>query len=74
MILSLIKNKTQLVTTNGNTKMYDLVPVENRKDEYSSWSFDPFADHLKLYIELESQEKFPKIWKLSENVSINILV
>jgi len=69
----IVKIKTCLVATYGNLKTYDILPVERFKDEFGSWSFDPLCGQMKIIVELENGECFPKNWKLSENVSFEKL-
>jgi hypothetical protein len=70
LLISIIKKRSIYVSTSGNSKIYDILPIENRTDSFSSWKFDPLAGHMKVYIEMEPVgELFPKKWRLDETVS-----
>ena len=58
------------VSSSGTNKIYDILPVENRTDSFSSWKFDPLAGHMKVYIEMQPiGSDFPAKWRLDETVS-----
>jgi hypothetical protein len=69
MLKTLIIKRAYSINTSGSVKVYDLIPIENRSDEFGSWKFDPFAGHMKLYVKLKSGNFFPKLWKLDETVN-----
>lgn len=73
-IVKIVKLKTCLVATNGNSKTYDILPVERFKDEFGPWSFDPLCGQMKILVELENGECFPESWKLSEKVNLKKLI
>lgn len=68
LLLNIITKRCNYIKSRGNIKIYDVLPIENRTDSFSSWKFDPLAGHMKVYLE-PIGEFFPQKWRLDETVS-----
>lgn len=69
-----IKRTASFISSTGQEKVFDLVPIERKFDEFGSWEIDRLFNHMLIYLVIPKDEKkldyvyFPKLWRTDENV------
>jgi hypothetical protein len=64
------KRTSSFIKSVGAVKKFDLIPIEKKFDKFGPWQIDPLFSHMKVYVILSNEEKFPNIWRTDSEVSL----
>ncbi|RNA19062.1 hypothetical protein BpHYR1_049988, partial [Brachionus plicatilis] len=63
-----LKRTASFMSSNKNEKIFDLVPIERKFDEFGTWELDRLFGHMKIFIILprgdgKDYDCFPLLWR-----------
>jgi len=61
------KRTSSFIKSVGAVKKFDLIPIEKKFDKFGPWQINPLFSHMKVFLILPKEEKFPETWRTEKD-------